>query len=138
MNSPSSLETGRQDREVSLYGEGNVSAETFTIGAARIKQAFPKLPIGWYKILETMIDEENFTDKRFADSVNNLIKTCPFPEPTIANILGYDKKVKIYTYNEVTAEKLWSDVEAIDAGLGKPRWIKKENFSERFKKWEKK
>ena len=38
---------------------------------------------------------------KFKDAVLNLIKTCPYPEPTIANVLGYDKKVKIYTHQEL-------------------------------------
>ena len=66
-----------------------------------LKRAFPKLPEGWYKLLEEMIDEEKFTDQRFTDAVKNLIKNCLYPEPTIANILSFDKMSKLYTYNEL-------------------------------------
>lgn len=48
-----------------------------------------------------MLDEEKFTDKKLTDAVRNLIKTCQYPEPTIANILGYDKRIKIYTWHEL-------------------------------------
>lgn len=54
-----------------------------------------------------MLNEERFTDQRFIDATNNLIKTCQYPEPTIANILGYDKKIKIYTWGELA--KISSD-----------------------------
>lgn len=48
-----------------------------------------------------MLDEEKFTDKKLTDAVKNLIKTCQYPEPTIANILGYDKRIKAYTWDEL-------------------------------------
>ena len=65
-----------------------------------------------------MIDIEEFTDQRLADATLNLIKTCPYPEPTIANILSYDKVQKLYTYEQLqwmskdmskeSAKKFWS------------------------------
>ena len=70
------------------------------LGIVKLKRAFPKLNEGWYLILEEMLDEEKFTDARFTDAINNLIKTCPYPEPTIANIIGYDRLQKVWTYDE--------------------------------------
>jgi hypothetical protein len=87
--------------ELSLYGEGRVSAECFALNIVKLKQAFPELPNGFYDLLETMLDEEKFTNQRLDDSVKNLIKTCVYPKPTIANILGYDKRAILYTWDEL-------------------------------------
>ena len=87
--------------EVSVYGEGKVTSRCFAECIIKIKKAFPKLPKGWYDILQDMIDIDNFTDSRLIDATTNLISTCQYPEPTIANILGYDKKKKKYSYDEM-------------------------------------
>ncbi|NWF87918.1 MAG: hypothetical protein HXY50_00485 [Ignavibacteriaceae bacterium] len=92
---------GLAESEISLYGHGKVSIKVLTECVIKLKKSFPKLPIGFYDVLEQLLDEEKFTDKRLIDATNNLIKTCQYPEPTIANILGYDKKIKIYTWDEL-------------------------------------
>ena len=99
-NSQQSLSEDLDKKEISLYGEGEVSSKVLANCFIDLQQAFPKLPVGWYNILEKLLDTEKFTDKRLMDATNNLIKTCIYPEPTIANILGYDKKMRLYTYEE--------------------------------------
>lgn len=111
-------------KEISLYGEGKVSTKVLANCFIGLKKAFPKLPDGWYDILEKLLDTEKFTDKRLIDATNNLIKTCVYPEPTIANILGYDKKAKVWTYEEALAfsndfstearKKFWDSLEMFD------------------------
>ena len=45
--------------------------------------------------------EKGFSDERLSDSVNNLIDNFQYPNPTLANILSFDRKVKILDYNQV-------------------------------------
>jgi hypothetical protein len=114
----------RLKSEISLYGEGKVSASGFALNIVKLKRAFPKLPDGWYTILEEMLDEEKFTDQRLTDAVNHLIKTSIYPEPTIANLLTFDRKAKIWTYEEALAfsndfsterrRKFWEGLEVYD------------------------
>lgn len=100
--------TRETSKEVSIYGQGKVSTKTFAECIIRIKKAFPDLPDGWYDILEELLDAEKFTDKRFIDAAKNLIINCQYPKPTIANILSYDKKMQLYTYDELI--KLTTDL----------------------------
>jgi len=102
-------------QEISLYGQGKVSTKVLANCFIDLKKTFPKLPDGWYDILEKMLDEEKFTDKRLIDATNNLIKTCIYPEPTIANILGYDKKQKLYSYEDIL--EITKDYSAYQRGL---------------------
>ena len=105
-------------KEISLYGKGKVTSRVLADCVIRIKKSFPKLPDGWYEMLNEMIDLEGFTDQRLADATLNLIKTCPYPEPTIANILSFDKIQKLYTYEQLqwmskdmskeTAKNFWN------------------------------
>lgn len=103
MNLQKSLPTDLRDNsnEISVYQSGKVTPEVLADGIIMLKKAFPKLPLGWYDVLDTMLDEEKFNNIKFKHAVNNLIKTCPYPEPTIANIIGFDKKVKVYNYQEL-------------------------------------
>jgi len=95
------IEQSESSQEISIYKPGKVSAKCFALNIAKIKSAFPKLTAGWYKILEQMIDAENFTDGKLNDAVYNLIRHCQYPEPTIANIVSFDKTIKTYLYDDL-------------------------------------
>jgi hypothetical protein len=75
-----------------------------------IRDAFPDLPSGFYQVLAERIKENEFTDQRLADAVKHVIDTCVYPRPTVGNFISYDKKVRLYTYEEMlTKEKeLWN------------------------------
>jgi hypothetical protein len=68
---------------------------------AKIKACFPQLPISFYSIFADRIKDKEFTNKQLIDSVNNVIDTCVYPVPTIANFLNFEKKKRAYTYDEV-------------------------------------
>ena len=90
------------------------------------------------KLLRDRFKANGFCDKRMEDAVNYVIDNYTgFDKlPTIADFIRYDKKVKIYTHGEVTENNLWGTVEAIDVGLDKPRWAKKEDVEKYgIKKW---
>ena len=88
-------------KTISVYGEGKVTAETLALCILTIKKAFPKLPIEWYDLMSLMIKEDNFTDARLIAATKNLIRTCIYPEPTIASLLNHDRVKKVYTNNEI-------------------------------------
>lgn len=134
MQQSSSVDLRENKAEVSLYGEGVVTPKILANCFVALKKAFPKLPDGWYDILEKLLDTEKFTDQRLIDATANLIKTCVYPEPTIANILGYDKKMKLWTYDEIlkytkdfspeSAKKFWGEMEMVDKE--KKLWAQKQ------------
>jgi hypothetical protein len=63
--------------------------------------AFPTLPKGFYDILADRIKENGFCDDRLNDSINHVIDNCIYPQPTIAQFISYDKKVKLYNHNDI-------------------------------------
>ena len=115
---------------------------------AEIKKAFPRLSLGWYDVLEQMLDDEGFSDQRLIDATKILIKTCQYPEPTIANIIGYDRMIKVYLYDELLT--IAKDYSPNERGIflrcfdmidfyGELRWAKKEDVARfNLKKWTKK
>jgi len=85
--------------EVSVY-RGELSQKELVRNAAKVKAAFPALPPEFFQILIERLKAKGFCDSRMIDAVNNVIDSCPYPTPTLANFLSYDKNVKLYTYQQ--------------------------------------
>jgi len=69
--------------------------------SVKVKKAFPELPSDFFEIFQEMIKLEGFTDERLLDAVDNVIKTCVYPKPTIAQFLSWDMKIKVLTYEDM-------------------------------------
>lgn len=105
---------------ISLYSDNIVSDQTIITGIAKLKVAFPKMSDDFFNLLVEMIIEEQMTEKQLIDSVKHVLKNFQYKELTIANILSYDKKVKLYTYNEVCELVTQGKAEMRDFDL---KWI---------------
>ena len=99
-NSLQNISPQTTNNSISIYqGELNIP---FAINQTlKLKKAFPNLPEGFYDILLERVKETGFTDKRLKDAIDTLIDNFIYPTPAIANIIGFDKRVKLYTYQEV-------------------------------------
>jgi hypothetical protein len=95
---------------------------------SRIQAAFPQLPPTFFLILTQRIVEKKIPIRQITDAVNNLIDNFRFPTPTIADIIGFDKKVKLFSHAEVVAMLPkgyeFTDFEKIELN-GKIRWTLK-------------
>ena len=102
--------------------------------------------------MDSALDRQNFTDERFKEAVHNLIDTCIYQTPPIAELFGYDKRVQVFTYRELqtkhkeayfpnaTYDPISLEYLAIDVN-GEQRFIKKFDFKNsngRFKIWQEK
>ena len=56
------------------------------------------------KVLIEQMVELGWTMERAVGAVNHVIRTCEFNAPTLARFLQFDKKRRLYTYDEMTAE----------------------------------
>jgi hypothetical protein len=83
--------------EISLY-QGELTAQCLVSCISDIKKAFPSLPVGFYDILTDRLADNGFSNDRLTDAVRNVIDTCIYPTPTIAQFISFDKRVKTYTY----------------------------------------
>ncbi len=55
-------------------------------------------------ILTLRLISNGFTKKRLNDAIGTIIDTCRFKRPMIAEIISYDKKLKLFTYSEMAAK----------------------------------
>lgn len=114
---------------ISIY-EGKLSPGILSKSLAKIKASFPGLTPEYLTVLSDFIIENKFSDERLIEAVNNVISNCIYPIPTIATFIGYDKKVRLYTYDEMlekvntVGSGVWSnyDKKKID---NKVYWYKK-------------
>lgn len=115
---PGNLPQISRSNEISVY-KGELTTQCVIKQVKKIKSAFPSLPSGFYDILTDRLKELRFSDQRLTDAVNNLIDTCPYPTPTIANLISWDKRIKLYNYQEMVAmvdkfgEVTWRSYKAV-------------------------
>ena len=88
------------DISLSVY-KGELTNTEIVKQSKKIKDAFPSLPGGFFNVFVDRLKENNFTDQRLKDAVSNVIDTCVYPTPTIANFISFDKLIKIYTHKQV-------------------------------------
>jgi len=100
-NSQNSSLRSLQSDGISVYSVGKMTQKCELDCIKSLNQSFPQLPIEFYDTLHDRLIENGFTDARLKDAVGNLIDTCVYPQPTIANIISWDKVIKRYSYNEM-------------------------------------
>lgn len=130
-NLPSCLQTNLElSGEISIYKNGPLTGPCLINSIATIQKAFPSLPIGFYDVFTFRLTENGFTDDRLKDAINNVIDTCVYPTPTIAQFISFDKRVKVYKYPEIVKMVDNDDPAAFDRykrieieGLPEAVWI---------------
>ncbi len=90
-----------QEFEVSVYQNGTLTPEVLVREMRRLRDAFPALPQPFFELLAQRVRDKRFSNSRFTDAVNHIIDTCQYPQPMLASILGYDRRVKLYTHQQV-------------------------------------
>jgi len=82
---------------ISIYND-DLTLDCVVSEQVKLANAFPGLKKEFFDILSNRLKENGFTDKRLRDSINYLIDNFTYPIPTIANIISFDKRVKLYNY----------------------------------------
>lgn len=68
---------------------------------ARLKTAFPKMENGFFSLLTERLKSNHFSGKRLKDAINHVIDNFQYKELTVADIVRFDRRQKLYTYSEV-------------------------------------
>lgn len=120
------LQLKDSENEISIYS-GPLTGPVLFREIAKIQAAFPSLPKEFYDILSSRFADCDFTDDRLKDSVNHVIDTCVYPTPTVAQFISFDKKYKVYMYDEMLkmtnelGPEVWKSYQSIDlSGIEKP------------------
>jgi hypothetical protein len=76
------------------------SPQGIAVQIARLKIAFPKMERNFFDILAERIVDNDFTEKRLEDAVNHIIDNFLYKELNVADIIKFDRRIKLYTGNE--------------------------------------
>ena len=129
------------EKKMSVYS-GDLNLRTIFEQNKRIITAFPQLSSGFYEIFVERLTERKFTDQRLIDAVSHVIDTCPYPIPTVANFLSYDRCIDLLNHSDLM-DMLKDDIHVFDRyepvripGLDKARYARKEDILEyKLEKW---
>lgn len=86
--------------EISIYND-KLTPECVGENTVKLKQSFPALPNGFYDVFYERLKANNYTDKRLNDAIGHVIDNCIYPTPTIAQFISFDKRMKLYSYEDV-------------------------------------
>ena len=97
------LKAGSEENEsysVSKY-DGVLTPNTLATQIKKLQTAFPNRSLDFFNILVERIKANNFSNERLIDAVNNVIDNFQYKELNIADIIRYDKREKLITYQQL-------------------------------------
>lgn len=92
---------------LSIYIDAKADTKDIIAAQVRIKKAFPALAAGFYDTLDDRIRANGFTIQRLKDAVDYVIDNCHYPQPSIADFVGYDKLIECRNWRDMTREEQW-------------------------------
>lgn len=86
---------------ISLY-QGNIAEPNeIAVAMTRLKAAFPKMDGTFFNLLAERLIDNCFSSKRLKDAINDTIDNFRYKELAVADIIKFDRRLKLYTYNDV-------------------------------------
>lgn len=114
--------------EISLYTDEIPTSSEIATQVVKLKHCFPDVDEGFVIMLIDRISANRFTKQRLHDAIAHVVDTCHYQRPMIAEIVSFDRKVKTYTYTEMTAMcnqvRTSENFEMIELN-GKKRWVER-------------
>jgi len=95
------LKLQRQTLEISVYQGVPASGLVIARETAKMQVAFPKLESTFVAVLTERIIKNNFTEQKVKDAISYLMDNFHYQTPTIADVISFDKKIKLWSYEDV-------------------------------------
>jgi hypothetical protein len=112
--------------EITIYEDDIATINTIAKEVVKLKKSFPQMEQGAIEILTERLLANGFTEQRLKDAIADVIDNFKYKIPNIADIIQFDKRVKLYTYNEAYMEiekgaAVWEDFRIIERNETKYR-----------------
>jgi hypothetical protein len=115
---------------ISIYTD-KLTKEGIKTNCLRVFAAFSSLDPMFTDLLTESLQRNKFTDARLTDAVNHVIDNFKYPKPSVADFVSYDKKIKVYRYDEMVNNSFdflrFKKVRLSDE-QSKPLWVRLEDF----------
>lgn len=116
------------ESHLSIY-DGNLTDTNIAVCLKKLQVSFPRQSATFFDVLTERIIANGFTDERLKDAVNYVIDNFAYKALNISDIIRFDKTIRLYTYNEVTAAVTRNELsfnDTIRRKIGdRVYWIKK-------------
>jgi hypothetical protein len=114
---------------LSLYSDTCATPDNIAKAIKRLRSAFPKMGNGFFDILYERLVKNGFTGQRLEDAVNHVIDGFQYKELNVADVVSFDKRAKLHTYNQMCNEvangqSVMDDFQRLQID-GKNYWAKK-------------
>ena len=87
---------------ISKY-QGQLTPNVLATQIKKLQAAFPKQSLDFFNVLVERIKANGFSDERLTDAVNNVIDNFQYKELNIADIIKWDKREKLITYQQLVS-----------------------------------
>lgn len=111
------------ERYITLYADQQADVRDIATQLNRLKAAFPRNEAVFFNLLAERIVARGMTRSQLTEAVNRLIDGFQYKEINISDVIGWDKRIKLYDYNEVCDlcgpphyKAKWSDFKVVEVG----------------------
>jgi hypothetical protein len=98
---PSLTQYTTPKNEVSVYVDDIADSDYVKSQLKKLIAAYPKVTNDFIILLTERVIDNKFTKARVRDAVNNLIDTFVYEVPKVADIVSFDRRIKVFTYTDL-------------------------------------
>ena len=114
---------------LSLYSDTCATPDEIAKSIKRLRAAFPKMGNGFFDVLYERLVKNGFTSQRLDDAVNHVIDSFQYKELNVADVVSFDKRAKLFSYNQMCNEvangqSVMDDFQRLQID-GKNYWVRK-------------
>jgi len=84
---------------VSIYND-SLTPQCVDQELKKLVVAFPAVDPGFINVLSERLVANGFTNRRLKDAIGYVIDNFKYQKPNIADIISFDRKIKLYTHGE--------------------------------------
>lgn len=103
------MKIDQEGRSLTVYRDRKATADDVKMGIGKLDAAFPNSfrteneKTKFYAILTEIVIRQGLSSRQLSDAIYNcLINSKTYKQINVSDIVGYDKRLKLYSYNEMT------------------------------------
>lgn len=89
---------------ISAYQDAAPTPEDLANAVKRLSVAFPQQSTEFFALAVHEMLDMGFTKNRLNDGVTYIIRTFPYKQPNIADLVSFDKKKRLYTHGQMLSK----------------------------------
>lgn len=95
------LSNSGEHYEISLYADAPATDEQIILCTERLRDNYPNQTAGFWAELQSQIEKVGMSGQQLADAVDNVLQNHHYATIRIADVVNFDKKRKLYSYQQM-------------------------------------